>query len=86
MLLFLIAQIILLPSNQLIKKAALESNGTIDQSQAFAFVSTNLERALGLTRRFKIPDLVMYRGDGVFDIESKAVGVVSSARKVVVLF
>ena len=80
------AQIILLPSIQLIKKAALESNGTIDQSQAFAFVSTNLERALGLTRRFKIPDLVMYRGGGVFDLESKVVGVVSSARKVVELF
>jgi hypothetical protein len=66
----------------------LESNGTIHQSQAFAFVSSNLERALGLTRnRFEVlPDLVMYRGGGVFDLESKVIGVVSSERKVVELF
>jgi hypothetical protein len=64
----------------------LESNGTMHQSQAFALVSSNLERALGLTRRFEVPDLVMYRGGGVFDIESKVIGVVSSERKVVEIF
>lgn len=64
----------------------MESNGTIHQSQAFALVSSNLERALGLTRRFENPDLVMYQGGGVFDFESKVVGVVSSERKVVELF
>ena len=67
----------------------MESNGTIDQSQAFALVSSNLERALGLTRRhteYEIPDMVMYQGGGVFDFESKVVGVVSSARKAVELF
>jgi hypothetical protein len=56
------------------------------QSQAFALVSSNLERALGLTRRFEVPDLVLYRGGGVFDIESKVIGVVSSERKVVEIF
>ena len=65
----------------------MESNGTILESEAFALVSSNLEQALGLTRRrFDIPDLVMYRGGGVFDFESKVVGVVSSERKVVELF
>ena len=64
----------------------MESNGTIDQPQAFALVSSNLERALGLTRRFEVPDLVMYQGGGVFDFESKVIGVVSSTRKVVELF
>lgn len=64
----------------------MESNGTIHQSQAFALVSSNLERALGLTRKVEVPDLVMYRGGGVFELESKVVGVVSSARKVVELF
>jgi hypothetical protein len=64
----------------------LESNGTIHQSQAFALVSSNLERALGLTHRFDNPDLVMYQGGGVFDFESKVIGVVSSERNVVELF
>lgn len=67
----------------------MESNGTIHESQAFALVSSNLERALGLTRlrtEFENPDLVMYRGGGVFDFESKVIGVVSSARKVFELF
>ena len=64
----------------------MESNGTIHQSQAFALVSSNLERALGLTRRFEIPDMVLYQGGGAFDFESKVVGVVSSERKVVEIF
>jgi len=67
--------------------AALESNGTIHKSQAFALASSNLERALGLTRdRFEMPDLVMYQGGGVFDFESKVVGVISAARRVIDLF
>jgi hypothetical protein len=64
----------------------LESNGTINQSLAFALASSNLERALGLTHKFESPDLVMYRGGGVFDFESKVIGVVSAERKVVELF
>ena len=67
----------------------MESNGKINQSQAFGLVSSNLEQALGLTRRhtgFEIPDMVMYQGGGAFDFESKVIGVVSSARKVVELF
>lgn len=64
----------------------MESNGTINQSQAFALASSNLERALGLTAYRFDPDLVMYKGGGVFDFESKVIGVISSARKVVELF
>ena len=67
----------------------MESNRTIHQSQAFALVTSNLEQALGLTRRhteYEIPDFVMYQGGGAFDFESKVIGVVSSARKVVELF
>ena len=68
-------------------QAALESNGTISASQAFALTSSNLERALGLTRRrFEIPDLVIYYGGGVFDFESKVIGVISAARRVIDLF
>ena len=69
------------------RKAALESNGTINQSEAFAMASSNLERALGLTRpRFEISDVVMYQGGGIFDFESKVIGVISVTRKVVELF
>jgi hypothetical protein len=65
----------------------LESNGTIHQSEAFALASFNLEQALGLSRhRSEIPDSVMYQGGGVFDFESKAVGVISATRKVIDLF
>ncbi|KAF8801695.1 amidohydrolase [Phlegmacium glaucopus] len=67
--------------------AALESNGTIDKFEAFALASYNLEQALGLTRDiFEIPDLVMYQGGGVFDFESKVIGVISVERRVVDLF
>ncbi|KAF8967351.1 hypothetical protein BDZ97DRAFT_1938242 [Flammula alnicola] len=61
--------------------AALESNGTISKSQALALASTNLHKALGLVRPlFSIPDLVMYRGGGLLDFESKVVGVMSAER------
>ncbi|KAF8958055.1 hypothetical protein BDZ97DRAFT_1950338 [Flammula alnicola] len=67
--------------------AALESNGTISKSQALALASTNLHKALGLVRPlFSIPDLVMYRGGGLLDFESKVVGVMSAERAVVELF
>jgi len=35
---------------------------------------------------FEIPDLVMYQGGGVFDFESKVIGVISVERRVVDLF
>ena len=65
----------------------MESNGTFHKSQAFALASSNLERALGLTRHiFEIPDLVMYQGGGVFDFESKVIGVISATKRVIELF
>jgi hypothetical protein len=67
-------------------KAALDSNGTIHQSQAIALVTSNLERALGLAQRNYMPDLVMYEGGGIFDFTSKVVGVVSMEREIVELF
>ncbi|KAF8805276.1 hypothetical protein BYT27DRAFT_7297664 [Phlegmacium glaucopus] len=67
--------------------AALESNGTIDKSQAIALVTSNLEQALGFVQqRSVMPDLVMYQGGGVLDFASKAVGVISMKRKFVDLF
>jgi imidazolonepropionase-like amidohydrolase len=66
---------------------ALESNGTIHQSQAIALATSNLERALGLVQqRSVMPELVMYEGGGIFDFTSKVVGVISMERKVVELF
>lgn len=68
-------------------KAALESNGTIHESQAIALASSNLERALGLVQpRSMTPELVMYEGGGILDFTSKVVGVISMERKVVELF
>ena len=68
-------------------KAALESNGTMRESQAIALASSNLERALGFVQERSImPDLVMYEGGGILDFSSKAVGVISMRRKSVELF
>jgi hypothetical protein len=67
--------------------AALESNGTISKTQALALATTNLHKALGLIRRrFTVPDLVLYAGGGLLDLESKVVGVISAERGIVEVF
>ncbi len=75
----------------LFNQAALESRGQIDRRTALALVTTNLEKALGVSARSRgregtADDIVVYKGGGMFDLESKVVGVISAGRGVVDLF
>lgn len=58
-----------------------ESNGRIDEQEAHALLSTNLEKLLGIINLQN--DLVAYEGGNVFDLSSKVVAVLSSERGVV---
>jgi len=53
-------------------------------SDAFALVSTNLEKLLGLS--LPDADIVAYHGGDVFDFNSKVVGVISSSKGTVELW
>ncbi|EGO27865.1 hypothetical protein SERLADRAFT_360423 [Serpula lacrymans var. lacrymans S7.9] len=61
--------------------ASLESHGKIDQRQAYALVTTNLDRMLGVEDVDL--DLVAYDGGSVFDMSSKVAAVISSQRGMV---
>ncbi|KAJ7195750.1 hypothetical protein GGX14DRAFT_674261 [Mycena pura] len=61
--------------------AALDSNGTIVYATALALASTNIiERALGVDpgTQEDVDDLVVLEGEGMFDFESKVIGVISA--------
>jgi hypothetical protein len=64
----------------------LESNGQINQKQAYALISSNLEKLLGIKKKAGSEDLVAFSGGSVFDLSSKAVAVLSSERGTVELF
>ncbi|KAJ6555140.1 hypothetical protein DFH09DRAFT_1038104 [Mycena vulgaris] len=65
----------------------LNSGSVIGHADALAMGSTNIELALGLEPPAPgMDELVAYRGGEIFDMESKAVGVVSARRGAVVLF
>ncbi|KAJ6512303.1 hypothetical protein DFH09DRAFT_1197532 [Mycena vulgaris] len=67
--------------------AALDADGAIDYSTAMALASTNMDRALGLdSADIGGEDLVIYQGGGIFDLESKVLGVASGRRAVVDFF
>ena len=68
-------------------QAILESNGRIDRDQAYALVSTNLEKLLGIraTDNEEL-DMVAYEGGGVFDLTSKVVAVISPEQRGVNFF
>ncbi|KAJ7144294.1 hypothetical protein C8R44DRAFT_916291 [Mycena epipterygia] len=67
--------------------AALDSNETIDYSTALALASTNIEQALGLKHDARDTDeLVVFRGGGLFDMESKVIGVISTRKSIVEFF
>ncbi|CAE6451909.1 unnamed protein product [Rhizoctonia solani] len=66
--------------------AALESNGDIKKQDALALGTTNLQKLLGLEGNESLGDLVAYRGGDCFDLASRPVAVVSSARETVDLF
>jgi hypothetical protein len=62
----------------------LESNGRIDDQQAYSLASTNLEKLLGVVNPTdETADLVAYEGGGVFDLSSKIIAVLSPARGIV---
>ncbi|KAH9482556.1 hypothetical protein JR316_0004656 [Psilocybe cubensis] len=64
--------------------AALESNGRISKNQAYALVSNNLEKLLGIRGiDDETTDLVVYEGGSMFDLSSKVIGVISPGRKLV---
>ncbi|KAG8730747.1 hypothetical protein FRC11_005897, partial [Ceratobasidium sp. 423] len=60
--------------------AALEANGDIKKQDALALGTTNLHKLLGLEGNDLFSDLVAYRGGDCFDLASRPVAVVSSAR------
>jgi len=64
--------------------AKLESNGRIDDQQAYALATTNLEKLLGVINLVdETADLVAYEGGGAFDLSSKVVAVLSPERGIV---
>ncbi|KAJ7075534.1 hypothetical protein B0H15DRAFT_894200 [Mycena belliarum] len=67
--------------------AALDSDGVIDHKTAMALSTNNMDKALGLDHiTLHGEDLVIYQGGGVFDFDSKVIGVASGRRAVVELF
>ncbi|KAJ7660376.1 hypothetical protein DFH06DRAFT_1089703 [Mycena polygramma] len=68
--------------------AALDANGALDYPTAMALATTNLATALGLDSAGfdQGEELVVLEGGGMFDLESKVVGVVSGQRRLVDLF
>ncbi|CUA74661.1 DNA-directed RNA polymerase II subunit RPB1-B [Rhizoctonia solani] len=66
--------------------AALESNGDLTKQDALALGTINLQKLLGLEGNAPFGDLVAYRGGDCFDLASRPVAVVSSARATVDLF
>ena len=66
-------------------QAGLESGGRIDEKAALSLVTVNLEKALGIEPNH-LDDVVVYRGGAALDMTSKAVGVISAARRTVDVF
>jgi len=67
-------------------QAALESHGIIEEEQAIALVTTNLEMALGSSTHLMAAgddyeDIVAYGGGDLFNFESKVVAIVSPRYK-----
>ncbi|KZT29292.1 hypothetical protein NEOLEDRAFT_1085063 [Neolentinus lepideus HHB14362 ss-1] len=63
--------------------AALESNGRIDEQQAYALASTNLEKLLDVRVPRDAADFVAYAGGGALSMSSKVAAVLSSERGMV---
>ncbi|KAJ2931645.1 hypothetical protein H1R20_g5362, partial [Candolleomyces eurysporus] len=67
--------------------ASLESNGRIKEHQAYALVTTDLEKLLGVRDiDEETADLVATEGGSIFDQSSKVVGVISPKRGFVDIF
>ncbi|KAJ7888524.1 hypothetical protein B0H13DRAFT_2252760 [Mycena leptocephala] len=67
--------------------AALDADGAIDYTTAMALATTNMDRALGLhSAPADQEELVILKSGGLFDFESKVLGVISGRRELVDLF
>ncbi|KDR83960.1 hypothetical protein GALMADRAFT_236481 [Galerina marginata CBS 339.88] len=67
--------------------AALESNARISKELAYALVSRDLERLLGIRGiDDESSDLVVYEGGSMFELSSKVTGIISPSRGFVDLF
>lgn len=65
-------------------QAKLDSNGRIDEQQAYSLASTNLEKLLGVINLIdETADLVAYEGGSAFDLSSKVAAVLSPERGIV---
>lgn len=67
-------------------QAALDADGAIDYTTAMALATTNMDRALGLHSAPADQELVILKSGGLFDFESKVLGVISGRRELVDLF
>jgi hypothetical protein len=67
-----------------VSQATLESNGRISERQAYALVTTDLEKLLGVRGiDDDSTDLVAYEAGSVFDFSSKVSAIISPTRGVV---
>lgn len=66
----------------------MEAGGRISREQAYAFVSTNIEKILGLddVADGGLDDLVAFDGGSAFEFSSKIVAVLSHQRGFVEVF
>lgn len=83
---FLTARLIDDSRVRLFTQAGLESNGRVNQRQAYALASTNLDKILGIEHSSEDADLVAFEGGSLFDLSSKVAAVVSPQRGLVDLF
>ena len=76
------------PSSHADQQSALEANGKISREQAYALVSTNIEKILGLDDIADggLDDLVAFDGGSSFEFSSKVVAVLSPQRGFVEVF
>lgn len=57
--------------------AALESDGSISKTDALALASVNLEHLFGIKQENKNADLVVTKGDSLFEFTAKVIGLIS---------
>ncbi|KAF9534703.1 carbohydrate esterase family 9 protein [Crepidotus variabilis] len=66
--------------------ASFESNKRVSEQQAYALVTHDLENLLGIRNMGEDSDLVVWEGGSMFDMSSKAIGVISPIKGTVELF
>lgn len=73
-------------TSQLSLQEAITSNGKIGKYEALALGTWNIEKLLGISADIALQgDMVALRGGGLFDFESRVIGILSSRREQVEL-